>query len=443
VATVVWTALAGLPFLFVELKRQLAGLFAAGAVSALALTRIFGLGREAKQLWDRFNAWVLMLASSLFVAAACLAVMYGVWSYRAQALPLIGGCIVLLLVLWAFTDINRISMYYFYRDRLSEAFLIQPDPKNPERMVNTDALRLASLAYDDRRVPYHLINTTVNLPGSADATLHGRKADFFLLSPLYCGAPATGYRSTASYERDRVNLGNAMAVSGAAANPQHGYATSGALAFLMTLLNVRLGVWAENPAYERKTRLQQVGPPPRVFWPWYLAQEMLSLTNEERNLVNLSDGGHIENLAVYELLRRRCRVIIASDASADPDVTFGDLGNLVRKGRIDLTAYVHLDPPELAPLVPQGPERRVKAHVVVGQIIYREPGGAESRGTIYYVKPGLTESDPVDLQEYRARHALFPHEPTTDQFFDEAQFESYRELGYQAGKEVAKAVSSQ
>jgi hypothetical protein len=205
----------------------------------------------------------------------------------------------------------------------------------------------------------------------------------------------------------------------------------------MTVLNARLGVWAENPNYEPETWWQQHLPPLRVFWPWYVANEMLSSTTEDGQLINVSDGGHIENLGVYELLRRRCRVIIASDAGADPNTTFGDLGNVVRKARIDLSAYVHLDPPQLAPLVPRGKEHLVEAHMTVGRITYREADGSESHGMIYYVKPGLTADDPVDLREYRTQHKQFPHEPTTDQFFDEAQFESYRELGYQTGKDVA------
>jgi hypothetical protein len=437
-ALLVTVGLAGfgaLPLLFVTLGALVGKLLVAGSASALVLTRILNLGRQAQDIWERLRGWVLALGSSLFVAVVCLAVLYGVWCYREDALWIIGGCVVLLLALSALFDINRISMFFFYRDRLSEAFVIQPDPKDPQGMVNVDRLQLSDLAYTDHRAPYHLVNATVNLPGSSEPDLRGRQADFFLFSPLYCGSPATGYRGTKVYEPGRVSLATAMAVSGAAVNPQHGHATNGALAFLMTVLNARLGVWAENPMY-----------PPRwgwwrIFWPWYLAKEMVSSMTKDSHLINVSDGGHIENLGVYELLRRRCRVIIASDAGADPDTTFGDLGNVVRKARIDLTAYVHLDPPQLAPLVPQGKERLVQAHLAVGQITYREPGGAESRGAIYYVKPGLTETDPVDLREYRARHDQFPHEPTTDQFFDEAQFESYRELGYQAGREVAERLT--
>jgi predicted acylesterase/phospholipase RssA len=423
-----------LPFLFVTVANLAPKLVITGSAAALVLTRVLNLGRQAKDIWDRFRKWVLTLGSALFVAVVCLAVLYGVWCYRDYALWIAGACVAVLVVLSLLFDINRVSMFFFYRDRLSEAFVIRQvaEANQRERVVNVDTLPLWQLAYTDHRVPYHLINAAVNLPGSRDPNLYGRQADFFLMSPLYCGSPATGYRDTTIYQQQRVNLASAMAISGAAVNPQHGSATSGALAFLMTILNARLGAWAENPMYPPKTWLW------RIFWPWYLGREMLSRMTERSHLVNVSDGGHIENLGVYELLRRRCRVIIASDAGADPDTTFADLGNLVRKARIDLSAYVHLDRSQLAPLVPDAETGLVRAHRVIGQITYRESNGSESHGMLFYVKPGLKADDPVDLHEYRKAHPKFPHEPTADQFFDEAQFESYRELGYQTGKEVAQ-----
>ncbi len=94
---------------------------------------------------------------------------------------------------------------------------------------------------------------------------------------------------------------------------------------------------------------------------------------------------------------------------------------------------------DLAPLVPEGEERLGRAHVTVGDVTDLT-GKAVCR--LYYVKPVLTPDDPVDLHEYRKGSATFPHESTADQFFDEAQFESYRELGYRAGQEVARAVNA-
>ncbi len=358
-ALVFLAVLSALPVLFteLELRHSLSRLFAAGSVSALSLTRVFNLGKQVSAVWERVRHWAVAAGSAIFVAFICLLVMYGVWSQREHALAIALGLLVLVAVLWSLTDINRISMYHFYRDRLNEAFVLEPTPAG---LRPSDGLRLSELRRVERQVPYHLLNATVNLAGSEDPGLRHRKGDFFLFSPLFCGSDATGYRDTAEYEKNRVKLASAMAISGAALNPQQGSATNAALAFLMTLLNVRLGVWYRNPKY----------PPARfegsrAMWHWYLMQELLSLANENRRLVSLSDGGHIENLGVYALLKRKCRVIIASDASADPDTTFQDLGRVVRETRIDLGLEITVD---LAPLVPQGTDRFGQAHFASGAV---------------------------------------------------------------------------
>ena len=64
--------------------------------------------------------------------------------------------------------------------------------------------------------------------------------------------------------------------------------------------------------------------------------EMFGQTTDTRRYVYLSDGGHFENLGIYEMVRRRCRIIVVSDAGADPKCTLEDLGNAVRKVYIDL-----------------------------------------------------------------------------------------------------------
>ena len=429
-ALVFLTVLSALPILFteLELRHSLSRLFAAGSLSALSLTRVFNLGKQVSEVRERVRHGAVAAGSALFVAFVCLLVMYGVWSQREHALAIAAGLLVLVVVLWSVTDINRISMYHFYRDRLNEAFVLRPTPAG---LRPNDALRLSQLRRVNGKVPYHLLNATVNLAGSRDPGLRHRKGDFFLFSPLFCGCDATGYRDTAAYERDRVKLASAMAISGAALNPQRGSATNAALAFLMTLLNVRLGVWYRNPKY----------PPAfvegsRAMWHWYLLQELLSLANENRRLVSLSDGGHIENLGVYALLKRRCRVIIASDASADPDTTFQDLGRVVRETRIDLGLEIKVD---VAPLVPQGADRFGQAHFASGAV-YDAAGRSVCQ--LYYVKPVLTKDDSVDLHEYRRRAVQFPHQSTADQFFDEAQFESYRALGYRSGQDVVNEMTA-
>src|SRR3974390_2882431 len=95
--------------------------------------------------------------------------------------------------------------------------------------------------------------------------------------------------------------------------------------------------------------------------------------HENQRWVNLSDGGHIENLATIELLRRRCKFIVIGDGEADPDMYFHGLATLMRTARIDLGIDIemHLDDLHL------NPDRISGAHLAVGRITYpgeREPG---------------------------------------------------------------------
>lgn len=49
----------------------------------------------------------------------------------------------------------------------------------------------------------------------------------------------------------------------------------------------------------------------------------------------ISDGGHFENLGIYDVVRRYVRFIICSDPGADPQFAFGDLGNAIDRCRRD------------------------------------------------------------------------------------------------------------
>ncbi|MDH3524347.1 MAG: patatin-like phospholipase family protein [Acidobacteriota bacterium] len=164
--------------------------------------------------------------------------------------------------------------------------------------------------------------------------------------------------------------------------------------------------------------------PPRAF-----LKEMWSRLDETDEWVNLSDGGHIENLATIELLRRRCKYIIIGDAEADPEMRFGGMATLIRFARLDLGVDIRID---LGPVhVPRkrGVERRLRLsekHFAVGTIKY--PGEAEL-GHLLYFKSSVTGDEDEVIAEYRSRSATFPHETTADQFFDEGQFEAYRSLG--------------
>ena len=136
-----------------------------------------------------------------------------------------------------------------------------------------------------------------------------------------------------------------MAISGAAASPNMGYHSSPSITLLLALFNVRLGWWLGNPGKEGDKTYTQEGPD-RAIVP--LVEETFGLTTDTRPWVYLSDGGHFENLGLYEMVRRRCRLILAIDAGCDPDFAFEDLGNAVRKIYIDLGIRIRLQGPRQA-----------------------------------------------------------------------------------------------
>jgi hypothetical protein len=329
---------------------------------------------------------------------------------------------LLLIIISVFTNTNRISFHNFYCDRLSEAYIIKRVKKeNDDAIKSNESLTLNNLHSRHNGAPYHLINTTLNVPGSKNRYLRGRGAELFTFSKLYVGSDRTGFRRTETYEKGKTRLATAMAISGAAASPQMGQFSSPILTFILTLLNVRLNRFMPNPNPARKPYIK--------LWPYYFLKELFNKGDENDRLLNLSDGGHHENLGLYELLKRRCRVIIASDLGADPGFNFGDLANLLRKVRIDLGIQIDIDLEEIR----QNPEsKNTKKHFVIGTIEYPD----KPAGLLIYIKSSIVGNEPEDLLAYRRKNPTFPDETTADQFFDEAQFESYRELGYLTGKAV-------
>lgn len=323
---------------------------------------------------------------------------------------------------------NHVSLHGFYRGRLSRMFLLRVlGGDGRPRVAAAGAVRLSEINRDGSWAPYALVNAALNLQGVDDASLHGRQCDFFVFSRDFVGSDRVGYCATRDLEAlvPDLDLGTAMAVSGAAAAPNMGTYTAGATVSLMTFLNVRLGYWLPHPG-----RVPLRGAGGRLRWyPAGLAcylRELLSRIDDRGDLVFLTDGGHLENTGAYELLRRRCAVVIASDAEEDPALAFGGLAALVRFARISLGTEIELD---VAPL-----RRDAKgfsaAHGVVGTIRYPALDGVPAEtGTFVYLKSTLTGDEDVLIEEYRSRNDDFPHQSTADQVFDEAQFEAYRSLG--------------
>ncbi len=295
--------------------------------------------------------------------------------------------------------------------------------------------------------PFPIINTALNITSSRNLAWQERKAASFTFTPMHCGYEIQEpdgktlpcFRPTADYVRDDdgwISLGVPITISGAAASPNAGYHTSAATAFLMTVFNVRLGWWLQNPRYEDRWR--RAGP--KLALPLFI-QELFGMTTDQSDYVYLSDGGHFENLGIYELVRRRCRYIIASDAGCDPKCSFEDLGNAVRKVQIDLGIDIDIDPRAIRPDPSTG---RSRFHCAVGRIHYERVDKGAPPGFLLYVKCSLASDAPADILQYAADHPDFPHETTADQWYSESQFESYRKLGdHVAGSVLADAVGEQ
>jgi hypothetical protein len=224
-----------------------------------------------------------------------------------------------------------------------------------------------------------------------------------------------------------------MAISGAAASPNMGHYTTGAVSFLLTIFSVRLGWWLGNP---RKKKYWESGHP-RSSWR-AMINELTGNTDDDQNEVYLSDGGHFENLGIYELVRRRCRVIIACDAGADFGCHCNDLASAIEKCRVDFATTIEIKLDDIYPT--HGLPRLSRSAFSIGTIRYPD----KRNGTLIYIKPSLVANLPQDVLSYARLENMFPHQSTIDQFFDEAQFESYRTLGFECAStaiaEIEKAI---
>jgi len=399
------------------------------------------------------------------------------WMFVGAAL-LLGAC---LLLSWR-VDINDFSLHHFYRNRLVRCYLGASNPtRHPHPFTGFDEkddIPLTQFA-GDYPGPYPLLNSALNITSGGALGYATRRAKSFVFTPLYCGYESTiageargwferknpggetfkkSYSWTACgrskpsvgqiYPREGIQLGTAMAISGAAASPNMGYYTSAATGLFMTLFDVRLGWWMGNPAIFDKWR----SPGPGLGLT-YLLSELIAQSDQEKSFVYLSDGGHFENLAIYELLRRHCRLIVACDADCDDSYQFQNLLDLIEKARTDLGAEIVVN---FDLIRPKDGGRESEHNFVAGDIFYdpQAPDEPAERGRFVYIKtsmppkPASSEQQrrhtqyllPDDVWQYFDKHVTFPHQSTADQWFDELQFESYRALGEFIGNQAADRI---
>jgi hypothetical protein len=408
--------------------------------------------------------------SNTYMAGSPLSAGYPVEGVVAL-LPLTAMLLAIALVLGWRVDVNKFSLYMMYRLRLVRAYFgastAQRAPHPFTGFDPQDDRKLSAMLEqrdgDDEPTgilqrPFHLINAAVNMVGGKELAWQTRKAGNFCFSPAFCGfelppmppngirsnSPRGAYRATEHYaSRTRflkdddagVHLGMAVAVSGAAASPSMGYHSSPPLSFLMTLFNLRLGRWSPNPV--RARAWMRAAPGIGIF---SILSELFGLTDTNADFLYLSDGGHFENLGLYEPVRRRCRFIVVVDASADSKYEFGDLGNAIRKCHTDFNVPILLKTSDIKSLGSSPPAQAVS--FVTGTIQYSQADGEDAPdGTLLYIKPIIVGDENADIVNYGKTNEGFPHQSTADQWFDEDQFEAYRSLGHSAARSALKDIS--
>jgi len=419
---------------------------------------------------------------------------------RGAMYPWILGSSLLVTLLFGRTMpfLNASSFQALYAARISRAYLGASNPArwtgagmNVTEPIEGDGTAMALYRPHETGGPLHLVNVTLNetVSGESQVEQRDRKGLGMAVGPF---GVSVGRRSHAlraigpdglpvllsldpsrseyavftpragseAIAAEPLALETWVSISGAAFSTGLGSRTSPGLALLCGLFNVRLGYWwdsgmdpssrtgATNPGFLGRVHLllDRLIPVQMHLLDECLAQ----FRGPNSGRWYLTDGGHYENTAAYELIRRRLPLIVVCDDGADPGYQFGDLANLVRKARLDFcTEISFLDGKDLADdplgrffgpldeLTRDAPLAFAKKHAALARLTY--PDG--STGVLVVLKPTLTGEEPLDLLEYHADHPVFPQEPTGDQFFDEAQWESYRKLGEFIGTGFAEILA--
>jgi len=380
----------------------------------------------------------------------------------SYTLVAVGGLMLLALVMAFIVNVNLVGFHRFYRDRLMEAFM--PKDSAVQKMQTdfspvADSLSVSALRryFEDRKPedrwrarPYPLINTNVILIADDDQKVASRGGDNFVITPFAVGSSATGWLDTLEYIRRNgpLTLASAMAASGAAANASAGSLGTGIttnpfVSAVMTLLNMRLGLWVGNPSRPGWRQLRSI--PTFLMTGIYLA---FSKHKRDSKFLELTDGGHFENLGLYELVRRKLGIVLIIDGEEDPSISLSSLVSATRRIEQDFGARLDFPSGE------SGPERLVmypsssgypagvkyaKAPFLVGTIAYNDG----SHGVLIYVKSTVIRQMDFTTAGYLANNPAFPHQTTVDQFFDPDQFDAYRFLGYESGVQMIRDLDLQ
>lgn len=459
-------ALGILPIVDAWVGIEYAGMEGAASIIAGVSTALWGhVQSRGTGSGGKRTELVLTIGSALLVYGILLLGFRLASWFEAGDTPvrtvLAAWCMVAVIIGW-FTNINYVSLHRFYRDRLMEAFL--PDPETVTSGVSGPARRA-----DEMRIsevwdpnpgstfgPLHIVNTNVVLVNSKMRKYRVRGGDSFMLSPIFCGSNATGWQRSDTVMDGDLTLASAMATSGAAANPRAGVGGRGVtrnhfLSLVMTLLNFRLGYWIARPSNTELVKRR-----PNHFNPsgWFSIPSVGY--SETDSFLELSDGGHFENLGMYELVRRRCGLIIVCDGGHDSQTAYADFLTALQRIEQDFGATVSFDVTvgQGSDAKPSGPEQLIarasdgtypkgaeyaEKGYFVATIDYGERRGGgpwPEKGILIYLKTTMIEGMSMKARGYKGANPDFPDESTADQFFDEEQFEAYREVGYRIADQM-------
>jgi hypothetical protein len=439
-------------------------------------------------------AWLATLgsfAAGVFEYLTYDGVEGGAWAHPASPYWywLLGLAVATLWI--SALDITSVSLHPYYRYRLGQAFAV--------RRVTTDLEGPRAQRYDRNEFTWlttygrvHAGSPKVQAGGpnvhsggpkfifAAAATVTGEgkpapglNAVSYVLSTDYIGGPELGWLKTQQLfsqappriKRD-LTVMTAVAVSGAAFASAMGRHQKG-FEKLLAVSGARLGTWLPNPKFvanlvsaqrddTKKTRPKSL---PAIRGAGYFYRELFGFNDHDARLVQVTDGGHYENLGLVEALRRRSRLIFCIDGGGDAPPLVSGLAEAMRLAKYELGVTITFDDypkyrldgitPGCAPPFDEKDAfytlngRLTQSTVAVGLITYPEAATLpenERHGVLIFAKAVLYKECPQWLLTYAASNPAFPHDPTSDQWFNEGQFAAYTELGRLMGRQVQACI---
>ena len=385
---------------------------------------------------------------------------------------------------YVLANVTSWSLHPFYRERLSDAFCLKrftleqgdigtlredkrsrnaawlPTEAQGEFADHRPYMPIYKIsAVQPETMPVLIVCAAANV-STYGATPTGFRSTSFVFSNDTVGGGLLGDNVTAKQYEDvitefkalenTVTLPAAVAMSGAAVSPEMGRTTRAPLRFLLTLANVRLGVWIPNPTRldwfsKRKdsSRFRKWWIRPRLE---HLLFEMIGKNKLTHKYLYVTDGGHYENLGLLEQLRKGSRYIFCLDASGEQQDGFSTIAGAVALASSEEQIRIEIQPETMAP-DPDITDQRSKRHLppvvqspfCVGNIYYPEDQ-EEPSGRLVIIKAGVPANAPENIADFHQSNWRFPCDPTLDQLYSAERFDAYKALGAFATSEALRSV---